>query len=217
MRLYSYWRSSCSWRVRIALALKGVQYEYVPVHLIREGGEQNKPDYLTKNPMRTVPMLEFEEDGRLARLSQSLAIIEWLDERHPTPPLLPKSPLERAKARQLAEVVNAGIQPLQNTAVQRWVKHELHQDEKAWTVHWIERGMTALEAMVAQSAGTYCVGDQVSVADLCLVPQMYSARRFGENLDLSRFPTLLRIDEACGKLEAFQAAHPDQQPDAQPV
>lgn len=214
MKLYNYWRSSASWRVRIGLAFKGLSYEYVPVHLVKDGGQQNTPEYRQKNPMRTVPLLEWEEGGQLLRLSQSLAILEYLEETHPQPPLLPRDALGRARARMLAEMVNSGIQPLQNTAVLQRIKGELKGDEKAWTAYWIERGLTALEASVTPLAGTYCVGDQPSVADVCLVPQLYGARRFG--VDLAAFPTLTRIEAACNALPAFQAAQPDRQPDAQP-
>lgn len=214
MRLYNYWRSSASWRVRIGLAHKGLAYEYVPVHLVKDGGQQNAPGYREKNPMRTVPLLEWEEGGQTLRLSQSLAILEYLEEAHPAPPLYPQDALGRARARMLAEMINSGIQPLQNLAVLQRVKGELHGDEKAWAAHWIERGLAAFQASVAPLAGTFCLGDQLSVADVCLVPQLYGARRFG--VDLAPFGLLTRIEAACNALPAFQAAHPDRQPDAQP-
>ncbi|AKU93059.1 maleylacetoacetate isomerase [Vulgatibacter incomptus] len=213
MKLHGYWRSSASWRVRIALAHKGLAYEYVPVHLVRGGGEQHSEAHRAKNPMAQVPVLELD-DGTM--LSQSLAIIEWLEETHPTPPLLPKDPVARARARQLAEMVNAGIQPLQNIGVQQHlVSLGLGVDEKAWTVHWIRRGLGALEAVAKNTAGRFCVGDAVSVADACLVPQLYGARRFA--IDVADYPTLARIEEACAALPAFAAAHADRQPDAVPA
>lgn len=215
IRLSTYWRSSCSWRVRIALNLKGVTVEHLPVHLVKDGGQQNAPGYAAKNPMRTVPMIEWDEDGQPRRLAQSMAIIEFLEERYPAPSLLPREPYARAQARMLAEIVNSGIQPLQNLAVLQHVKNELKGDDRAWCQHWITRGLTALEAEMKSTAGRYAVGDQVSVADLCLVPQLYGARRFG--VELARFPTLLRVEQACEQLEAFQQAHPDRQPDAQPA
>ncbi len=215
MKLYSYWRSSCSWRVRIALNLKGLAYTYEPVHLMKDGGQQNSEAYRDLNPMRTVPTLEFEEGGVVRRLSQSLAIMEYLEERYRTPPLLPADPLLRARVRMLAEMVNSGIQPLQNLSVLQFVKNELKGDEKVFAGHWNARGLTAFEAAVKETAGTFCLGETVSIADICLVPQLFGARRYG--VDLAQFPTLTRIEAACEKLPAFQAAHPDRQPDAVPA
>ncbi len=212
MKLYGYWRSSCSWRVRIALNHKGLPYENVSVHLVKDGGEQHGEAHRARNPMRTVPTLELTEGGRVLHLSQSLAILEYLEERHPSPPLLPAEPLERARVRMLAEMVNSGIQPLQNLSVLRRLKGEMGADEKAWAVYWIQRGLEALQVAVRETAGTYCMGDAVSLADLCLVPQLYNARRFG--VDLEPFTVLTRIEDACASLPAFQAAHPDRQPDA---
>lgn len=215
MKLYSYWRSSCSWRVRIALNLKGLAFTYEAVHLLRDGGQQNSEAYRALNPMRTVPTLEFEEGGQVRRLSQSLAIMEYLEERYRTPALLPAEPLLRARVRMLSEMVNSGMQPLQNLSVLQFVKGELKADDKAFAAHWNTRGLAALEAAVKETAGTYCVGDSVTLADICLVPQLYGARRFG--VELSPYPTLTRIEAACGQLAAFQAAHADKQPDAVPA
>ena len=215
MKLYSYWRSSCSWRVRIALNLKGLAYDYEAVHLLQDGGQQNSEAYRAKNPMRTVPTLEFQEAGTVRRLSQSLAILEYLEERYRTPALLPADPLMRARVRMLSEMVNSGIQPLQNLSVLQFVKGELKADDKAFAAHWNIRGLAALEAAVKETAGTYCVGDSVTFADICLVPQLYGSRRFG--VELSPYPTLARIEAACGQLAAFQAAHADKQPDAVPA
>jgi maleylpyruvate isomerase len=216
LKLHGYWRSSCSWRVRIALNLKGLPYEYVPVHLLKDGGQQNTDAYRALNPMRTVPMLEVKDaGGQVQRLAQSLAILEFLEERHPTPALLPQDPFARARVRMLAEMVNSGIQPLQNLSVMQHVKRELGQDDKAWSVHWISRGMAALQQSVQESAGRYCVGDSVSFADLCLIPQLYASRRFG--VDPAAFPVLTRIEAECEKLPAFQAAHASRQPDAVPA
>ncbi|ADO69265.1 maleylacetoacetate isomerase [Stigmatella aurantiaca] len=215
MKLYGYWRSSCTWRVRIALNLKGLGYTYEAVHLLKDGGQQNSDAYRAVNPLRTVPTLEFQEGGTVRRLSQSMAILEYLEERHPTPALLPAGPWERARCRMLSESVNSGIQPLQNTSVMQFVKKEFQADEKAFAAHWNARGLTALEAMVQETAGTYCIGEQVSFADLFLVPQLYGARRYG--VDLTPYPTLTRIEAACEKLPAFQAAHADRQPDAVPA
>lgn len=212
MILHNYWRSSASWRVRIGLHLKGVAFEYVPVNLIADGGAQKTDAYRALNPMMQVPTLTFVEGGVTRRLTQSLPILEWLDETHPTPPLLPKDPFLRARARALAEVVNAGIQPMQNLEPQRYVREELKGDAAAWTKHFILRGTQALEALAAETAGEFLVGDAVTLADLCLVPQLYACRRFGVNPD--DFPTLRRVEARCAALPAFQAAHPDAQPDA---
>ena len=215
MRLYGYWRSSSSWRVRIALGLKGLAYEHVPVHLLKDGGEQHSEGYRALNPMRTVPLLEVSEGGRVVRLAQSMAIIEYLEERHPSPPLLPGGPVERARVRMLAELMNSGIQPLHNLSVMQRIKNELHGDDKAWSAYWIDRGLTSLRALVQESAGRYCVGDTVSLADVFLVPQLYAARRFG--VDLGSYGLLTRIEAECAGLSAFQAAHAERQPDAVPA
>lgn len=209
MRLYGYWRSSASWRVRLALHLKGLAYETVPVHLLKGGGQQLGDEHKARNPMRQVPVLELG-DGTC--LTQSLAIIRYLDEVYPAPALLPSEPVARAQAWAMAEVVNAGIQPLQNLLVLGMID-ELGGSRKDWGQFHIQRGFEALEAMASRHAGRYMVGDAVTVADLCLVPQMYNARRFG--LELGDMPTLVRVDEALSALPAFQAAHPDAQPDAE--
>lgn len=215
MILYCYWRSTSSWRVRIALELKGIAYDYRAVHLLKDGGQQNTPEYQAKNPARTVPLLELEEGGTTRRIAQSMAIIAFLDERYPTPPLLPQDPFARAQARQIAELVNSGIQPMQNLAVLQHVKRVLQGDDKAWAKHWVGRGLAMLETLVAQSAGRYCVGDAVTLADVYLAPQLYSARRFG--VDVAGYPTLLRVETALSALPAFQKAHADRQPDAEPA
>ena len=215
MKLYSYWRSSCSWRVRLALNLKGLAYEYVPVHLVKDGGEQHTEAYRALNPMRTVPTLELTEGGKVRHLSQSMAILEYLEERFPSPALLPADPYLRARARMLSELVNSGIQPLQNLSVLQRIKGELKADDRAWSAYWIERGLTAFQAAVQETAGTYCLGDSVSFADICLVPQLYGARRFG--VDLAPHALLTRIEAACARLPAFQAAQADRQPDAVPA
>lgn len=212
MKLYNYWRSSASWRVRIGLALKGIAYEYIPVNLVAQGGEQKRDDYRALNPMMQVPTLEWEEGGVTRRLSQSLPILEWLDETHPEPAILPRDPFLRARARSLAEIVNSGIQPMQNLEPQRYVREELRGDAGAWTRYFISRGITALEAAAAETAGSFLVGDAPSLADLCLVPQLFACRRFG--IDLQSCPTLLRAEQSCLAIEAFRTSHPDAQPDA---
>lgn len=213
MKLYNYWRSTSSWRIRIALAHKGLRYDYQAVHLVRGGGEQNGPDYQAINPTRTVPLLEDEVDGKPWRLSQSMAILEYLEERYPTPPLLPRAPLARARARQYAEAINSGMQPYQNLAVSQYVRDTLKGDVQAWTQHWLGRGLTALETQVAETAGRFCVGDEVSFADVMLVPQLFGARRVSVNL--SPYPRLLAIEAACTALPAFQTSRPELQPDAE--
>jgi maleylpyruvate isomerase len=214
MKLYGYWRSSCTWRVRIALAYKGLDYEYIPVNLIKEGGEQHRDEYGAVNPLRQVPVLEIEVGGAPLRVGQSLAILELLEERHPEPRMLPADRYLRARTRQLAEIVNAGIQPFQNTSTSRFMK-DLGQDEQAFGRHFIVRGLKAFQALTEETAGRYCIGDEVTMADACLVPQLYAARRFG--VDLAELPTLARIEQACMALPAFQAAHADRQPDAVPA
>jgi maleylpyruvate isomerase len=214
MKLYGYWRSSASWRARIALHYKGVAFEYRPINIVKDGGEQHGEAYRAMNPMEQVPTLEYEEGGVVRRVGQSLAIIELLEERFPEPALLPKDPYLRARARQLAEIVNAGIQPFQNTSVTRLVKTELGGDERAFARRFIEHGLAAFQSIVEEVGGLYAVGDSPSVADVCLVPQLFGARRFGA--DLGRLPLLVRIEEQCMKLPAFQAAHADRQVDAVP-
>lgn len=210
MKLYNYWRSSSSWRVRIALALKGLKYEYVAVDL--RAGAQHQDGYVKLNPTHTVPLLEVVEEGVTHHIHQSLAIIEYLEERHPEHPLLPRSPLERAGVREMAELINSGIQPYQNLATLKVVKNELHADEQAWARGWIQKGLAALEARVEVRGQRFCAADVPTIADACLVPQLYSARRYG--VDVSAFPSLLRVEAACEALPAFQQAHADRQPDA---
>ena len=211
-RLYSFWRSSSSWRVRIGLGLKGVPYECTPVNLI--AGEQASEAHRARNPAGQVPVLEVVEGNRVLRLTQSMAILEWLDERHPSPAILPDDADGRAAVRALAEIVNAGIQPLQNSVVLRMLKEKEAGFEKAWVRHWVSTGLAALERTAAPLAGRFMYGDSPGLADCYLVPQMYSARRFG--VDLEPFPTLRRVDEACAALPAFQSAHADHQPDTPP-
>lgn len=213
MKLYNYWRSSCSWRVRIALHWKRQPFTYLAVHLLKDGGQQKSESYTSLNPMQSVPLLEVVDGGRVLHIAQSMAIIEYLEERWPEPPLLPADRIARAQVRQAAEIVNSGIQPFQNTSVQKRVKHELHGDEKAWARHFIASGLRALEPLLQTTSGRYSVGDQVTLADCFLVPQLYHARRY--EVDLAPFPTLTRVEAACVALPAFHAAHADQQPDAE--
>lgn len=212
LRLYSYWRSSSAWRVRIGLALKGLAHEIVPVDLLAQ--EQYSETHRARSPMSQVPVLEVAEEGRTVHLVQSMAILEWLDERFPDPPLLPADLLGRARVRALAEHVNSGIQPLQNAVVLRLLREKVPGWDREWGGLFIARGLDGLERAVSDGAGRYCHGDAPGLADCYLVPQLYNARRFG--VDVGPYPTLRRIEEACAALAPFQAAHPDRQPDAPP-
>jgi maleylacetoacetate isomerase/maleylpyruvate isomerase len=211
VKLYTYFRSSAAFRVRIALNLKGIAYEPSFVHLPK--GEHRKPEYASLNPQGLVPTLE--DGGRL--LTQSLAIIEYLEETHPNPPLLPKDPFARARARSLALLVACEIHPLNNLRTLTHLKKVLGQGEEqvnAWYRHWIADGMAKLEAAMAKTPGTgrYSQGDTPGIADCCLVPQVFNAQRY--NCDLKPYPTVMRIHEACMQLEPFIQAQPSKQPDA---
>lgn len=206
MQLHGFWRSTATWRVRIALAHKGLVYRYLPVDLV--AGHQHDPAYQQISPMSQVPVLVLA-DG--TRISQSIAILEFLEETRPDPPLLPRDPYARARVREFAEVINAGIQPLQNTAVRLHLERTQGVDIPAWIDRFVGRGVAALETLAAASAGRFVVGDAVSFADVALVPQLYFARRFG--LDLAACPTLLRVEAACNALACFQVAHAERQPD----
>ncbi len=212
-RLYAYWRSSASWRVRIALNLKQVPFVVIPVHLVRDGGEQKHEANRARNPMRQVPTLEWDTVEGPVRLTQSLAIIQWLDSCCPGPALLPRDPWERARAWEIAEVINSGIQPLQNLGILGIVK-ALGGDERRHGREVIAEGLAAVEVLASRRRTTFCVGETPSVADLCLVPQLYNARRFG--VDLAGFERLLAVEAACEPLTAFELAHPSLQPDAEP-
>jgi len=212
MKLYGYFRSSAAFRVRIALNLKGLDAEHVFVHLAK--GEQFTPAFLAVNPQKVVPVLE---DGGL-RLFQSLAILEYLDEAYPEPPLLPRDVAGRARVRALAQIVACEMHPLNNLRVLNYLTGPMGLGEDAklvWYRHWIAEGMGALEALLADNpdTGRFCHGDAPGLADLCLVPQAFNARRF--ECPLEGYPTILRIDEACRALPAFADAAPDNQPDAE--
>ncbi|CAI5764306.1 maleylacetoacetate isomerase isoform X1 [Podarcis lilfordi] len=201
--LYTYFRSSCTWRVRIALALKGIAYDSAPVNLVKDGGQQMTPEYQAVNPMQQVPALKI--DG--ITLSQSIAIIEYLEETRPKPSLLPQDPKKRALVRMISEHIASGIQPLQNLTV----LEQFGEKKQDWAKNCISRGFKALEQILHETAGRYCVGDEVTMADLCLVPQVFNAGRF--KVDLTPFPTINRINKALLELEAFQTSHPSRQPD----
>ena len=214
LHLYTYWRSSAAYRVRIALALKGLAFESRPVHLLKDGGQQHAPGYAQLNPQQLVPVLLH---GRRA-IRQSLAIIEYLEEVWPHgAPLLPGTARERGRVRALAQLVACDIHPLNNLRVlqffeQQWNVPQAERDE--WVRHWIAEGLAAFEALVAEdpATGAFCHGDAPGLADCCLVPQLYNARRFG--VDAGQWPTLARIERACLALPAFRAAAPEAQPDA---
>jgi maleylacetoacetate isomerase len=204
--LYDYWRSSACYRVRIALNLKGVEYEKRPVNLAES--EQRSDEYRALNPEGLVPMLEI--DGH--RLTQSMAILTYLDSRFPTPPLIPAMAPERAHVGEMAMIVACDIHPLNNLRILKYLKNELgHSQEEVdrWYVHWIRQGLPALEAIAAPKAGKFLFGEMPTAADVFLVPQLYNARRF--NVPIDDFPTLLRAEENANKLEAFAAAHPERQ------
>jgi maleylacetoacetate isomerase len=211
--LHTYFRSSASYRVRIALALKGLPYESVPVHLVRGGGEQHSAAFAALNPAELVPVLV---DGEVT-LTQSLPIIEYLEEIHPAPALLPPDAPGRARVRAIAQTIACEIHPLNNLRVLQRLEASLGADQKAkseWYAHWVELGFTALESMLSDSVATgrYCHGDTPTLADCCLVPQLYNAERFGVSLDA--YPTLCRIGQTCLELPAFQQASPEAQADA---
>ena len=211
MKLYSYFRSSAAYRVRIALNLKGLPYEMVPIHLTKDGGRQHTPEFRAINPLARVPALELS-GGEI--LTQSLAIIEYLDETHPEPPLLPADALGRANSRAIAQMIACDIHPLNNLIALQYLRRHLKHEQPeidAWYHHWIIQGFTAMEEMV--SAGPYACGPSVTVADICMVPQVANARRFKVPLD--KFPKIVAIDAACLKLPAFDKARPENQPDAE--
>lgn len=200
--MYSYFRSSCSWRVRIALALKGIEYEYSPVNLLKS--EQLGDRYRSVNSTGQVPALQIDS----VVLTQSNAIIEYLEETRPDPALLPKDPMKRFFVRQLSQVISCGIQPLQNLSVLRYLGDERKVE---WALKVISEGFSSLEKLLHQTAGKYCVGDEVTMADLCLVPQVYNANRF--QVDMSPYPAISRINAALQELDAFKVSHPTKQPD----
>ena len=211
MKLYSYFRSSAAYRVRIALNLKGIAYETVSVHLVKDGGHNRRPEYRAVNPQMRVPALVI---GSGEVLIQSPAIIEYLDETHPDPPFLPKEPVARARARALADIVACDIHPLNNTSPLRYLKRAMHQEQSAidaWYHHWVTEGFEALEALL--EPGPYCCGSAVTIADIFLVPQVNNARRLKVPLD--KFPKIVAIEAACLALPAFDRARPENQPDAE--
>jgi len=213
LELYTYWRSSASYRVRIALNLKSLPYVTHAINLMKDGGEQFGSQYRAVNPQSRVPTLV--HDGQ--RFTQSLAIIEYLDEVFPGTRLIPKDPVDRARVRMLSQIIACDIQPLQNTSTTKYLKEKLHLDEAAisqWLREWITRGLDAFNAQLERDhlSGKFCHGDSPSMADCCLVPQMFAADRFG--VPATKYPRLALIAENCNHLSAFQHAHPAKQTDA---
>jgi len=211
VKLYSYFRSSAAYRVRIALNLKGLPYEMDFVHLTKDGGRQHSAEFNAINPAKLVPALRLDSGDVL---TQSLAIIDYLDETHPQPPLLPGDPVQRAKVRAVALTIACDIHPIDNLRVLQYLKRTLKHEQSdidAWYHHWIIQGFNAIEAAIAP--GPHCFGAQVTLADVCLVPQVFNARRL--NVPLEAFPKIVAVESACLKLAAFDKARPENQPDAE--
>jgi len=213
MKLYSYWRSSAAYRVRIALNLKGLEYEVVPVHLLKHGGEQHQPYYQSINPQDLIPTLVDDD----LRLGQSLAIMDYLEARHPEPSLYPQALTERAFVMQFALAITCDIHPMNNLRVLKYLKHGLQQDDEArdaWYHYWIRSGFNALQLLLDDRdwQGPYCLDEQLTIADVCLIPQLYNAHRF--KMPMDDFPSLVKIEQACMELDAFRQAAPENQIDA---
>jgi maleylacetoacetate isomerase len=211
LKLYSYWRSTAAYRVRIALNLKGLTYRQVPVHLLEDGGQQHAVEYRALNPQQLVPLLV---DGEV-RIAQSLAILEYLEEAYPVPPLLPAEPAQRAQVRALALHIACEIHPLNNLRVLQYLANRLGVDEEAkttWYRHWVESGLTAVEQGLAGFDGRLSLGQRPGYLEACLIPQLYNARRF--NCALDAYPRILAMAARCESLEAFRQAAPEAQPDA---
>ena len=210
MQLYSYYRSSAAYRVRIALELKGLDYDYIAVNLLR--AQQKSGDYMAKNPQGLVPALEVDKGALIA---QSVAIMEWLEETHPQPALLPTEPLARAQVRSAVNSIACDIHPLNNMSVTNYLQNPLGAEPEqvhGWYGHWVDRGFEAIEKTIETSGGLCCFGDNPGMADTCLIPQVYNALRF--NIEMGHYPQIMRVWEHCNTLEAFVRAHPDVQPDA---
>ena len=210
IQLYSYYRSSCSYRVRIALYLKNIPFEYIPIHLLKEGGEQKSKQYQKLNPEEQVPCIVHNNQV----IAQSMAILQYLEDLHPNPNLFP--PKEKIKVINLCEIINSSIQPLQNLKVLKYLKshYQINEHQKTqWIKFWIQKGLFALENKIAENKiGPFAVGRHLTAVELFIIPQIYNARRF--NVNLKPFPRLLQIESLCQNLPAFQKAHPDVQPDS---
>jgi maleylacetoacetate isomerase len=210
VKLYSYFRSSAAYRLRIALNLKGLDYQYVEVNLLQ--GEQKSEEYLARNPQGLVPAMELPGGDTVG---QSVALLEWLEESHPQPQLLPADPIERARVRSVVNIIACDIHPICNIAVTNYLKerHDAQRDDIiAWYQHWMHRGFQAAEQVLSKNDSRYCFAEQPCMADVCLVPQVYNARRF--NIPLQAFPNIERVVHNCNQLAAFQDAAPEQQPDS---
>ena len=211
IKLYSYFRSSASYRVRLALGVKDLDYEYIPVHLLNNGGEQNSEAYRQINPMAQVPSLEY--DGAL--ISQSMAIVLFLEDQFPNKPLLPADKVEKAKIIEFCELINSGMQPLQNLSVTRFLTKDLginEKDKSQWLLHWLHKGLKSLNSMIEPNSH-FVSGNSLSLAECFLLPQLFSCRRMG--VEMHKYENLLSIEEHCKELPAVIKAHPDNQPDAQ--
>jgi maleylpyruvate isomerase len=204
LTLYHYWRSSSSWRVRWALELKGIRPHFQSVNLLSD--EAESPAHLARNPMGFVPVLEVQDDGQSHFLAESTAILEWLEEKFPSPALLPQDGYLRAHSRMLNEIINAGIQPMQNPTVTEYFSED-PEKRKLWTQHFIRRGFTALETLLKAHAGAFCIGDELSLTDLYLIPQCYAAQR--NDIDLSEFPTIAKVHANAIQTPSSIASHPD--------
>lgn len=212
-KLFSYFRSTCSYRVRIALHLGNIDFEYIPIHLINNSGEQHSESFQKLNPQRQVPVFV---DHKVS-LSQSMAILEYLDQEYLSKVLFPTDSVRRSHCIELCEIINSGVQPLQNLKVLQELKSRFNisEDQKTeWIRDWIEMGLSAYEKKIEKNAASYSMGEQLSAADLFLIPQLYNAHRF--KADLSKFPHISKVEQKCLILEAFQKAHPDAQPDSPP-
>ncbi len=214
MKLYTFWRSSAAYRVRIALNLKGISYEDALVHLVKDGGEHKKSDYVAINPQKLVPTL-IDDEGSI--LTQSVAMMEYLEDIQPAPSLLPGSAIERAHIRALTQAISCDIHPVNNLRILQYLTGELgisEEEKMKWYLHWLQVGFEGLETTLSNSnyTGDFCFGNTPTMADCCLIPQVYNARRF--NLDLSPYPNIVRIEQNCLKLEAFDKAIPENQSDA---
>jgi maleylacetoacetate isomerase len=215
IKLYGYWRSSATYRVRIALNIKKIEYEYIPVHLVKDGGEQHSKDYVALNPAHLVPT--FINDDEDVILNQSMAIIEYLDERYPSDiSLMSKHIIDKARIRTISQDIACDVQPVTNLRVLNYLSEKFAvstEERSLWSRHWIESGFSSIEKRIQNTAGEYCFGFDLSMADICLVPQVYNAQRFG--VDMGSFPLLKKISDNCNKLDAFIDAKPENQPDAQ--
>lgn len=211
IKLYSYWRSTAAYRVRIALEFKLLEYELKPVHLVKEGGEQHHPEYRALNPMELVPTLVDEQET----ITESMAILEYLEEKYPQPSLLPLEKTLRNRAREISQIIACDIHPINNLRVLQYLKNELHHSQDVvndWYHHWLHQGFKAIETMISKTCDRYCLGNELSFADVFLVPQVYNAARF--KLDMKNYPYISQVNDNCLALDCFQKATPENQPDA---